>query len=186
MRSSILHRAFILIASLACASPIAFAQASAPPEKKPAVETPESRLLSAKKILVIHASGNTIPYDVIKSTLEGWIRFTTVNSPDKADLLVEVSTTGNDDIRVSSSDGPSMMTGRPERSSSTSKEVSNSEVTMTVYDAKTKRVLWTASRTAKYAMKQTTRENNLVDAAEKLASKFHDRLEPPARPKEQD
>jgi hypothetical protein len=29
-------------------------------------------------------------------------------------------------------------------------------------------------------MKEKVRENNLVEAAEKLASKFHDRLEPPS------
>jgi hypothetical protein len=50
---------------------------------------------------------------------------------------------------------------------------------MTVYDAKTKRVLWIASETAKFAVKEKARENNLVEAAERLTSKFHDRLEPP-------
>jgi hypothetical protein len=185
MRFLRLQSALVLIVCFACVPPETMAQASPPPEKKSAVESPEARLINAKTVLVIHARGNVIPYDVIKSTLEGWVRFSVVETQEKADLIVEVATTGSNDTRTSSSDGPSMLTGRPERSSSTSKDVSSSEITMSVYDARTKRVLWTATQTAKYAMKQTTRENNLVEAAERLASKFHDRLEPPA-PKNQD
>jgi K+-sensing histidine kinase KdpD len=52
---------------------------------------------------------------------------------------------------------------------------------MTVIDARNKRVLWSASEAVKLAMKEKAKENNLVGAAERLASKFHDRLEPPAQ-----
>lgn len=185
MGSSNLRHAVVLTVPLYCFCVLALAQQPSSPEKKPPLETPEARLANAKSVLVIHARGNVIPYDVIRSTVEGWIRLTVVESAEKADLIIEVATTGTSDTRVSSSDSPSMLTGHPERSSSTSKDLSNSEITMTVYDAKNRRVLWTASQTAKSALKQTTRENNLVEAAEKLASKFHDRLEPPL-PKAQD
>ncbi len=52
------------------------------------------------------------------------------------------------------------------------------EVSLTVIDGANKRVLWHGTETAKYAMKQKARENNLVEASEKLASRFHDKLEP--------
>jgi hypothetical protein len=52
---------------------------------------------------------------------------------------------------------------------------------MTVYDGKNKRVLWIGTETARFAMKQTSRENNLVEAAERLALRFHDRVEPPPK-----
>jgi hypothetical protein len=104
----------------------------------------------------------------------------------KADLVVTVATTGGDSsVRVASSNNPSPFTGRPEQSTSSSKDFSNADITMTVYDAKSKRVLWMATETAKSALKQTTRENNLVEAAQRLTVKLHDRLEPPP-PKEQD
>jgi hypothetical protein len=186
MPSSNFHRALVLTVCLVCGPAMVFGQPSSPPQKKPPAETPSEILSKAKTVMVIHARGNTIPFDVIKSTLEGWVQFTMVEAVNKADLIVEVGTTGgNSDTRETASDGPSVITGRPERSSSTSKDVSNAEITMTVYDAKSKRTLWTAKETAKNALKQTTRENNLVEAAERLASKFHDRLEPPTR-KEQD
>lgn len=179
MRRSYLSGKFLLMVFLAHATAGAFSQQ---PEKKPVVETPSARLANAKNVLVTRARGNDIPYDVIKSTLEGWGRFSLVETKDKADLVVEIATTGGDSsVRVATSNGPSPLAGRPEQSSSTSKDFSNAEITMTVYDAKTKRVLWVATETAKYAMKQIARDNNLVEAAQKLVVRFHDRLEPPPK-----
>ena len=146
-------------------------------QQKPLVDTVYARLTSAKNVLVTRARGSNIPYDVIKSTLDGWGRFTIVESLDQADLLVQVSTTGDNSFGVSSSSNS--LASDSDRSTRTSKDFSASDITMTVYDAKTKRVLWIASETAKFAVKEKARENNLVEAAERLTSKFHDRLEPP-------
>jgi hypothetical protein len=187
MRSSSLLRALVLVSVLAAGSAAMLGQAStpekqpsAPEQKKPAVETTTQRLAAARTVMVVYARGNLIPYDVIKSTMEGWIRISVVEAPEKADLIVEVATSGgNSDTRVTASNGPSMLAGPPDRSSSSSKDFSSADITMTVYDAKNRRVLWTGTETAKSALKQTTRENKMVEAAEKLASRFHDRLEPP-------
>jgi hypothetical protein len=197
MRKSHVFGGFILTFALAFLAATAAAQRQPPqpqqpppaqqPAKKPVVDTASARLTSAKNVMITRARGSQIPYDVISSTLDGWGRFTMVDTADKADLVVTVATSGADSgVRVSGSDAVSPLTGRPERSSNSSVDLSNAEITMTVYDAKNKRVLWTAVETAKSAMKQTARENNLVEAAEKLASKFHNRLEPPPPPKDQD
>jgi hypothetical protein len=184
MRKSLLLGGFIL--ALLSLGAFAQQQPDKQPEKKPAVETPTERLAHAKNVLVTRARGNDIPYDTIKSTLDGWGRFTLVESVEKADLVVTVATTGGDNsVRVGSSINPSPLTGRPEQSTSSTRDFSSADITMTVYDAKNKRVLWTGTETAKSALRQTTRENNLVEAAERLTVKFHDRLEPPP-PKEKD
>ena len=52
---------------------------------------------------------------------------------------------------------------------------------MTVFDSRNKRPLWAATESVKFAVKEKGKENNLVDAAERLASKFHQRLEPGAK-----
>jgi hypothetical protein len=183
MHNSHLLGSFILAPALAL-SPIA--TLAQQPEKKPATETTATRLASAKNVLVTRAHGSGIPYDTIKSTIDGWGRFTLVDTPEKADLVVTVATTGDDgSVQVAASNGFSPLTGRPEQSTSSSKDFSSADITMTVYDAKNKRVLWTSTETAKSALRQTTRENNLVEAAERLAGKFHDRIEPPP-PKEKD
>jgi hypothetical protein len=150
-------------------------------EKRPAVaESPAQRLASAKSVYVVRLSGGDIPFDTIRTTMEGWERFKFVDSADKADLIIEVSSNGGDnDVRVSSGMNPSPQTGRMEQSTSSSKDISATQVSMLVSDARNKRVLWRGTESAKYAMRQKARENNLVEAAERLASKFHDRLEPP-------
>jgi len=169
MRGRCLLAQTVLLTSFAFVS--AYSQ-----QQKPVVDGVSARLTSAKNVLVTRARGSNIPYDVIKSTLDGWGRFTIVESLDHADLLVQVSTTGDNSFGVSSSNN---LASDNDRSTRTSKDFSSSDITMTVYDAKTKRVLWIASETAKFAVKEKARENNLVEAAERLTSKFHDRLEPP-------
>lgn len=52
---------------------------------------------------------------------------------------------------------------------------------MTVFDSRNKRPLWSATESVKFAMKEKGKENNLVESAERLATKFHDRLEQPAK-----
>jgi hypothetical protein len=150
------------------------------PEKKPVIETPSMRLASAKNVYIYRTRGSRIPADVIRSTIEGWGRFTLVETPDKADLLIEVASSGDSGVQVSSSSNVSAESGKEEKSTSTRKDISPTDVKMIVYDARNKRALWSGTESVKFAMKEKAKENNMVEAAERLASKFHDRLEPPA------
>ena len=147
-------------------------------EKKPIMETPAMRLASARNVFIYRTHGSQVPFDVIKSTLEGWGRFTTVEAASKADIIIEVASNGNSGVQVSSSSETSAESGKEDRSTSTRKDISPTDVTMIVSDARNKRVLWTGSEIVKFAMKEKVKENNLVEAAEHLASKFHERLEP--------
>jgi hypothetical protein len=159
--------------------PASPSSASAPEKKRPVMQTPSVRLTSARTVLIARTRGGDIPYDVIRTTIDGWGRFTLVKSTEQADLVIEVASSGgNSDVRVSSTMGTSPRTGQPEPGSSSSRDLSAAEVSLTVIDGANKRVLWHGTETAKYAMKQKARENNLVEASEKLASRFHDKLEP--------
>jgi hypothetical protein len=155
--------------------------AQPPPEKKPVIETPSMRLASGKNVFMVRTHGSHIPFEVIRSTMEGWGRFTFVETPEKADLIIEIASSGDSGVQVSSSSKVSAETGHEEKSSSARKDISPTDVKMTVIDARNKRALWAATESVKFAMKEKAKENNLVDAAERLASKFHDRLEPPAK-----
>ena len=157
------------------------AQAQQPAEKKPLIETPTMRLASAKNVFITRTHGSRIPLDVIRSTMEGWERFTFVETPEKADLIIEIYSTGDSAVQVSSSSNVSPETGHEEKSSSSRKDISPTDIKMTVFDSRNKRPLWAATESVKFAMKEKGKENNLVDAAERLASKFHERLEPSAK-----
>ncbi|MGC2696263.1 MAG: hypothetical protein WA738_10785 [Candidatus Angelobacter sp.] len=153
-------------------------QAQQPAEKKPLVQTSSMRLASARKVFITRTHGSRIPFDVIKSTLDGWGRFTLVETQGEADLLIEIASSGDSGVQVSSSSQVSSETGREEKSTSSTKDISATEVTMTVFDARSKLPLWTATESVKFALKAKAKENNLVEAAEHIASKFHERLEP--------
>src|SRR5215470_8334988 len=64
--------------------------------QKPAPETPTTRLAHAKSVMFMRTHGNNIPFDTIKSTLEGWGRYTIVDKAEDADLVVQVATYGGD------------------------------------------------------------------------------------------
>jgi hypothetical protein len=167
--------------ALTLASIAVHAQQPAP--EKPRVETPAARLANAKTVLITRTRGNNIPYDVIHDTVEGWGRFALVQTPDQADLLIQVATSGGDsEVRVTGSSGQSLKSGKYEQSTHSDRDLSATDIKLTVLDAKNRRVLWEANETAKYAMKEKARENNLVEAAQRLASKLHERLEPPPPP----
>ena len=173
---------FLMIGFLLLVLGAFFAGAQQPPtEKKPLIETPSMRLAAAKNVFITRTHGSRIPLDVIRSTMEGWERFTFVETPEKADLIIEISSTGDSGVQVSSSSKVSPETGQEEKSSSTRKDISPTDVRMAVFDSRNKRPLWTATESVKFAMKEKGKENNLVDAAERLASKFHNRLEPSAK-----
>jgi hypothetical protein len=169
-----------LFAALSMAA-FAAQQTQPPPDKKPVMETPSMRLASARNVFMVRTHGSRIPFEVIRSTVEGWGRFTLVETPEKADLIIEISSTGDSGVQVSSSSKVSPQTGQEEKSNTTSKDLSPTDVKMTVIDARNKRSLWAATQSVKFALKEKAKENNLVEAAERLASKFHERLEPPAK-----
>ena len=172
-------RFFWMIGFLMLVAGASFAGAQQPStEKKPLIETPSMRLAAAKNVFITRTHGSRIPLDVIRSTMEGWEKFTFVETPEKADLIIEISSTGDSGVQVSSSSQVSPETGHEEKSSSSRKDISPTDVRMAVFDSRNKRPLWAATESVKFAMKEKGKENNLVDAAERLASKFHDRLEP--------
>jgi hypothetical protein len=182
-----MRRAFLLLAALVIAifaTGLVLAQEKEPPEqKKPAFVPPSARLAAAKSALVKNAGGSEIPYNVISSGLEGWGRFTLVDSVSQADIIVEVSSPEEEGGVSMSSRTRTGAAGRREESTSTSRNLSSGPIKLVVYDAKTHLPLWTASEQPKSAMRQKTREDNLVQAASTLMTKFRERLEPPAETK---
>lgn len=155
-------------------------QAPAPQKTVPLALSRARRLGAAKSVFIKKVEGSSIPVNVITDSLQGWGRYTLVSAPDKADLLIEITSPEEQPASVTiNGSHTNPLTGYPESSTSTSRNVSNVPIKMTVFDAKTKLPLWSATEQPKHALKQKAREDNLVDAAETLFSKFHAAVEPP-------
>ncbi len=145
------------------------------------VLSPTLRLQAAKTVSVKRMEGSTLASDTVSNILEGWGRYTVVNSDKPADLIVEISSPdeGSGGVSISSSSS-GMKDGKYEESNKSSREISSGGGTLRVVvrDAKTNTTLFVASEYVKGAMKKNARENNVVSAVEAVMAKFHERVEP--------
>jgi hypothetical protein len=168
-------RSFIALGLIGMFALMAIAQQS---PTKSLSTTEAGRFKFGKSIYVLNDRANSIAFDTINSDLQGWGRFTSAASADKADLIVEISSVENGGVSVSSKTGYGS-DGRPNSSSSTNKDLSASSVSLKVMEAKSKRELWSGTEKVKSAFKKKTGGNNLLDAAERLFERFHNYVEPP-------
>lgn len=156
--------------------------ADKPAEKAaPKYESPTARLKAAKTVMLKPLRGNRIPFDVISGAMDGWGRYTQVKDEDKADLVIEISAPDDPDNSTTTiSTRNDISTGKPEQSVNTSHGFSGGSgpITMMVRD-KNKLAVWVGTENSKGALRKKEREDNLVDAAQQLFARFHDRVEPP-------
>lgn len=139
------------------------------------------KLAFGKSAYIKNEHGGNIAFDAISSDIEGWGRYVLVDSPDKADFVVAVSSYEGGSVSGGSHTDYATPDGKPKTSSGASKDLSGSSVTMKVYEPKTQRELWSGSEKVKSAFKKKAGEDNMVAAAEKLFLRFHDTVEPPSK-----
>jgi hypothetical protein len=163
---------FLLLSTLAFAQQ---SQSTSPAPKK--FVPPSVRLKQAKTVYVKNGGGSDIPFNVIDSGIEGWARYTRVDDPAKADLIIEV-TAPVEDSGVSVTSKSSSDNGRMEQSTKSTRELNFGAVKLTVYDARNNVPLWSATDQPKSGFKQKKRDDNLVESAQKLLRQFRERVEP--------
>src|SRR3569832_1426715 len=150
---------------------------------KPVIST-NARLAAAKTVyLTAKESHSDIPYNVISNGFDGWAKYVVVPSPEKADLIVEVSATEREDsgMAVSSNTSTGSINGKEDQSTKTTKTFTTNMIRMVVLDAHTKTALWAGNEQPHAAARKNKNEDNLVEAAQKLFQHFHDRVEPPVQ-----
>jgi hypothetical protein len=145
----------------------------------PVSQNLSERLAFGKSMYVKNTHGGNIAFDVISTDLQNWGRFTVLSTPEKADLIAEVTSYESGAISLGGN-----TTAPYERSAQTGvrKDLSSSSVTLRISEAKTNRELWTGTEKIKSAFKKKTEEDNVVAAAEKLFVRLHDTVELPGKP----
>ena len=156
----------------------------APPEQKnPTYVSPAARLAAAKTVFVKNNGGSEIPFNVISGGLEGWARFLPVDAPEQADIVIEVTSPDDDHTSQNTSKTKVGASGRMQEPDSASRNVYEGPIKMVVSDARTHLTLWAASEQPKGGFRQRARDEHLVEAAQRLVTKFRERLEPPSAAK---
>lgn len=155
-------------------------ESAAPAPKQPVISQ-IARLNAAKTVYVKQLPGNDIPFNVISNGFDGWAKYVVVSSPEKADLIVEVSAPEVDDsgIAISATTTKDDAYGKKQEGVKLPKVYTVNIIKMTVLDTHTKTPLWSAAETPRNAARKNKSQDNLVDAAQKLFQHFHDRVEPP-------
>lgn len=139
------------------------------------------RLAAAKTVFLKNTGGSQIPFNVIVDGIDGWGRLTRVNDAAAADLVIEISSPSDgSSVTVSSSTKHSERNGRQEESVTTSRDLSNAPIKLVIFDGRSRAALWSASEQPKSALRQKNRQDNVVEAAQKLLSKLRERVEPTA------
>jgi hypothetical protein len=141
---------------------------------------PSVKFAFGKSIYVKNEHGSNVAFDVINSDIDGWGRFSMLNSPEKADLIAEITSYDAGGFSVGGNPVYSA-DGKPVSSAGARKDLSPASVTLKVYDAKTRRELWSGTEKVKSAFKKKSEEDNVVAAAEKLFLRFHDFVQPPGK-----
>ena len=152
---------------------------------KPLAVTPGVRLAAAKKVFLKNGGGSDTPFDVISMSFSEWARFTVVDDPAKADLLVEI--TSPDDGRKKDKEkeggmggfsakaqGKSIGGGQSEETPTSTR----SDVLMAVRDAKTKAVLWSGTEKPTSTEKGMSKDEKFAAAGTRLMSRFREKVEP--------
>jgi hypothetical protein len=174
MRFAVLFVAACLITS------VALAQGQAQPEqKKPAYVSPSARLAAAKKVYLKNTGGSDVPYNVFQSALEGWARYRLVDSAEEADIVIDITSPDDDRSNAEKTRVASSSSGKS-RAPDLAVNRANTEgpIRVVVFDARTHLTLWSATDQPKGGFRQKARDEHLVEAAQRLVTKFRERVEP--------
>lgn len=182
MRHSRVHQGviFVLVAASLITTGVDQCWAQQTPAK-PVSAVASDKFAFGKTMYIKNEHGSDAPYDVIATDIQGWGHFEIVNSPDKAQIIAEITSYEAGSVRAGTNTDYATPDGKPIQSSGASKDLSAANITLKLYDAKTRRELWSGSERVKGAFKRKTEEDNLVGSAEKLFLRFHDYVEPPAK-----
>ena len=163
-------------------APPAQSDAAAPAVAKQPVIPQTARLNAAKTVYIKRSEAhNDVPFNVIANGFDGWAKYLVVSSPEKADLVIEVSSTEHEEgFMMPAQKTPGISsdkTDEPPKNINKSYSVSN--IRMVVIDAHTKTPVWAGNEQPRGATRKNKSDDNLVEAAQRLFQHFHDRVEPP-------
>ncbi len=166
-----LNRAVLMF--LVCLIPC-FASAS---KKKVVPVAPlPSAISDAKKAFVTNAGGSPLAFDEFYAQVKQWGKYELVGSPSESDIILELRYFVEDKgTHVWSS--TNTYTGQTQVYS---KQVTDPQLTLNVYSAKTKDLLWSVTDHRQLARLEKNREKETINSADRLVQGLRDRITPQA------
>ena len=111
-------------------------------------------VVNAKKIFLTNGGGSNLAYDTFYSEIKQWGRYEIVGSPEEADLVIELAyRVEQAGTRVWSSSNTYNGTTQVH-----SAQIVDPQLTLTIFDAKTKNSLWSEVDHRRLARREKNRE----------------------------
>src|SRR5580704_974915 len=129
-------------------------------------------IVNAKKIFLSNGGGSNLAYDAFYSKMKEWARYEIVGSPEEADLIAELSYCVEDKgTRILSTDNTYNNTIHVYGG-----EIIDPQLTLAIYDAKTKNSLWSETDHSRLARREKNREKETINSADRLVEDLKARV----------
>ena len=129
-------------------------------------------IASAKKIFLSNGGGSNLAFDAFYSSMKEWGRYEIVGSPDGADLIVELAyRVEQGGTRVWSTTNTYNNTTQVH-----SAQIVDPQLVLTIYDGKTRTQLWSETDHRRLARRQSNREKETVNSAQRLVADLKTRV----------
>ena len=163
-----MRNVFVLICLLLLAPPFTKCQRSR--KDIPAAPLP-SAIVRAKRVFLSNGGGSDLAYDAFYSAMKKWGKYQIAGSPDDAELIVELAYRVVDrGTRVWSS--TNTYNGVTDIHS---REITDPQLVLTIYDAKSKNSLWSTIDHRRLARREKNREKETINSAERLVGELMER-----------
>ncbi|MBZ5569375.1 MAG: hypothetical protein LAN64_16180 [Acidobacteriia bacterium] len=139
-----------------------------------------AEILTAKKIFVSKGVGTTaftvkegfdLAFDAFYADIKSWGRYVITDKADDADLIMQVSyTAGTGGTNVWSATNPNT-----NQTTVFSSQIFNCNLSLVVYDSRTKTELWSTSVSPGVARRKKNQEKEMIKAGEKLVTNLKQR-----------
>ena len=169
---------------IAAPATAAGAQQPATPVQQPAnpgAAAHYDRMAAARTVFLKNIGGSDIPFNVISRNFEGWGRYILVDSADNADMVIEIQSPDDGSEKKDTGGSKTSVYGGNQQKEQAAPKPSTEMIILTVYD-KNKRPMWIGREEPKFAVRHKAADEHLLEAAQKLFTRFHDRVEPPVKP----
>ena len=146
----------LLLCTCLCLS--AKSRKDVPPAPLPSV------VRDAKRVFLTDGGGSDLAYDAFYSEMKQWGKYEIVGSPAEADIIIELAyRIEQGGTRVWSSTNTYNRTTQVH-----SAQITDPQLVLTIYDAKSKDSLWSAVDHRRLARRQKNREKETINSAQRL------------------
>jgi hypothetical protein len=131
-------------------------------------------IVNAKKVFLSNGGGSYLAYDAFYSKMKEWNKYKIVGSPEESDLIVELSYRVEDSTRLWNSTNTYHITTQAH-----SKQMIDSQLILTIFDAKMKNSLWSEADHRGFAKREKNQEKETVNSAHRLVEGLKTRVNVP-------